>query len=137
MKWWSIHSEYFEILHKWGFVGLGLYLWFLYKFFPGNHSKSCNRKKKFVSSLGAIAFLSLLNTSIISLSSGYFGRVNMIFYDILLIGIVVNYYVLGHRQKNLRRFTEDAGTTFLTGRMAAEESSEGIKPNASMRSESL
>jgi hypothetical protein len=136
MKWWSIHSEYFEILHKWGFVGLGLYLWFLYKFFRQSF-QILQSKKKFVSSLGAIAFLSLLNTSIISLSSGYFGRVNMIFYDILLIGIVVNYYVPGNRQKNLRRFIEGGGTTFLTGRMTVEESSDGLKPNASMKSESL
>ena len=61
----------------------------------------------------------------------------MIFYDILLIGIVVNYYVPGNRQKNLRRFIEGGGTTFLTGRMTVEESSDGLKPNASMKSESL
>jgi O-Antigen ligase len=89
--WWSIHSEYFEFLHKWGFVGLGLYGWFLYKFF-GQSFHLLRSKKKFVSALGAIAFFSMLNTSIISITSGYFGRINMIFYDILIVGIVVNYF---------------------------------------------
>ncbi len=88
--WWSIHSEYMEILHKWGFFGLGLYALFAGVFLTQS-MKLFLSKKKTVSAFGAIAFMTFLNTLLISVTSGYMMRVNMIMWVILMIGCVVYY----------------------------------------------
>jgi len=98
MHWWSIHSEYMEILHKWGFVGLGLYVLFLGVFLL-KAFKLFLSKKKFTAALGAVAFLTIANTAVISITSGYMMRVNMLMWDILMIGVVV-YYGKRARRKN-------------------------------------
>ena len=98
VNWWSIHCEYMEILHKWGFFGLGLYLWFLTVYFITSF-KLMLSKKKFISSLGAIAFFLFFNTAITSITSGYVFRANIILLDILLVGIVVNYSNRNNRMK--------------------------------------
>jgi hypothetical protein len=108
INWWSIHCEYMEILHKWGFFGLGLYVWFLVVYFITSF-KLMLSKKKFTSSLGAIAFLIFFNTAITSLTSGYIFRANMILLDILLVGIVVNYSNRSnHMKKNYGAEVSDA-----------------------------
>ena len=90
MYWWSIHSEYMEILHKWGFCGLGLYFLFLgvYLF---NAIRLALSKNKFIAGIGAIAFLTIANTAVVSITSGYMTRVNMLMWDIIMIGAVIYY----------------------------------------------
>jgi O-antigen ligase len=88
--WWSIHSEYMEILHKWGFFGLGLYLLFI-GIYLNQSMKLLRSKKKVVSAFGAIAFFTFLNTLLVSVTSGYMMREHMIIWVILMIGCV-SYY---------------------------------------------
>ena len=90
MYWPSIHSEYIEMLHKWGFFGLGLYLLFIGAFLKQSLQLFLSGKK-FISAIGAIAFLTICNTLVTSITSSYITRVNMIIWDILMIGVVVNY----------------------------------------------
>ena len=103
--WWSIHCEYLEILHKWGFFGLGLYVLFLgvYLF---NAARLFFTRKKFAGAMGAVALLTIVNTAIISVSSGYMFRVNMLMWDILMIGIVV-YYGKRNRKNTKSRLSAD------------------------------
>jgi hypothetical protein len=102
MYWWSIHSEYIEILHKWGFVGLALYFLFLGAFLFKSFQLFFSGKK-FISSVGAVAFFTMLNTAVISITSGYMMRVNMLMWDIVIIGIVVYYGNRGRRPAPKRR----------------------------------
>jgi hypothetical protein len=90
LYWQSIHCEYMEILHKWGFFGIGLYFVFIATYLFQSF-KLFISKKKFVSLLGAIAFLTFSNTLIISVTSGYMFRVNMLMWVNLMIGVIVNY----------------------------------------------
>lgn len=93
--WWSIHSEYMEVLHKWGFFGLGLYCLFLAVFLFKGLQLFFSRNK-FIAAMGAVVFFTVLNTIIISLTSGYMIRVNMLIWDIIMIGIITHY---GKRRK--------------------------------------
>jgi hypothetical protein len=91
INWWSIHSEYMEIIHKWGIFGLGLYFVFI-AFFIKQSFQLMLSKKKFISAIGAVTFLTFVNTLVISLTSGYAMRANMIIYDVLLVSMV-SYYI--------------------------------------------
>jgi hypothetical protein len=102
VNWWSIHSEYMEVIHKWGIFGLGLYLVFL-GFILKQSFQLLLSKKKFIAAMGAIAFFTIVNTLIISITSGYFFRVNMIMFDVIIVGIVANYYYRLRRIKAIRR----------------------------------
>jgi hypothetical protein len=101
LYWQSIHCEYMEILHKWGFFGLGLYFVFIATYLFQSF-KLFISKKKFVSLIGAIAFLTFSNTLIISVTSGYMFRVNMLMWVNLMIGVIVNYRT--RLLKNKQRF---------------------------------
>ena len=73
MDWWSIHSGYFEFLHKYGFVGLGIILWMFGAYFllAWRLAGSTSRAE---SAFGAIIATVILNTLIVSITSGYLFR---------------------------------------------------------------
>jgi O-antigen ligase len=75
MDWWSIHSGYFEILHKFGFVGVILVGWMgLALFLKG--WKLARRKNPWEHAAGAGVMLMLLNHAVYSISSNEFNRPN-------------------------------------------------------------
>jgi hypothetical protein len=73
MDWWSIHSGYFEILHKQGFVGvflmggMGLAL-------SVSAWRLVRRKKKWERAAGAAVLLMLFNHAVYSITSNEFNR---------------------------------------------------------------
>lgn len=73
MDWWSIHSGYFEVLHKFGFVGLALFLWLFgaYYFLGRRLAKSPSRV---VATFGGIIATVIINHTVVSITSGYFFR---------------------------------------------------------------
>ena len=71
--WWSIHCEYFEILHKYGYVGLGIFLIFLAIYFC-RASLLIVHSKKVIRIIGLICFIVMLQHCIISITSGYIIR---------------------------------------------------------------
>jgi hypothetical protein len=91
INWWSIHSEYFEMLHKYGFVGLGIFMWFILSLLRRSLRMGM-RGKAFPSALGFVAFTTLLNHCLVSITSGYLVRENVMLYMVLLVGIVERYY---------------------------------------------
>jgi hypothetical protein len=90
MHWWSIHCEYMEVLHKWGFAGLALYGLFL-AVFLFKSLRLLFSKKQFIATIGAVTTLTVLNTAVISITSGYMFRVNMLMWDVLMVCLVVYY----------------------------------------------
>jgi O-antigen ligase len=98
LDWWSIHSEYFEILHKYGFVGLGLFLWFLLALARRALSLSLSRRT-LPSALGLVAMATVLNHSLVSITSGYLIRENVMLWLVLMVGIVDRYQPLAASAK--------------------------------------
>lgn len=84
MDWWSIHSGYLDLLHKYGFLGLGIFMSAIFGFMfqAGQISRARN---SLVSRLGAIILLVFMNHVVVSVSSGYFFRDNVIVLLVLLI----------------------------------------------------
>jgi O-antigen ligase len=82
IDWWAIHSGYFEYLHKFGFVGLGIILWMFgsYYFLARRMTKSSSRA---VAAFGGIISAVLMNTAIVSITSGYFFRHGVIVWVLL------------------------------------------------------
>jgi O-antigen ligase len=73
IEWWSIHSGYFEFLHKFGFVGLALILvMFLSYYFLG--MRLARSPSRTVSAFGAILATVILNHMVVSITSGYLFR---------------------------------------------------------------
>ncbi|GEM_PF-2755929 len=91
INWWSIHSEYFEILHKYGFIGLGIFMTFLATLMRRAYRIAVHGKA-FPSALGFVAFTTLLNHCLVSITSGYIIRENVMLYLVILVGIVERYY---------------------------------------------
>lgn len=98
LHWWSIHSEYFEILHKYGIMGLGIFLIFLTAFLVKSF-KLMMSTKSFGSLMGAISFLSLLNHMIVSITSGHIVRECDAYFIMLILGIT-EVYSRSHPQKS-------------------------------------
>jgi hypothetical protein len=90
INWWSIHSEYFEALHKYGYVGLALMcLFFISLFFRGmSITKSRNG---FKANMGAIIACTVLNHAIVSITAGYLIRENVMIYLVFIFGIAINF----------------------------------------------
>lgn len=77
MEWWAIHSGYFEILHKYGFVGLGLlFLMFGSLFVQG--WRMAKARATPVRAVGSIIMLLLINHAVVSITSGYFLRPHVV-----------------------------------------------------------
>jgi O-antigen ligase/polysaccharide polymerase Wzy-like membrane protein len=91
INWWAIHSEYFEILHKYGFVGLGIFMAFILTLM-WRAFRMAMRGKAFPSALGFLVFTTLVNHCLVSITSGYLIRENVVIYLVMLIGIVERYY---------------------------------------------
>jgi len=90
-QWWGIHSGYFEMLHKYGFFGMGLFFIFVLIFLFRSF-RMILYPKAFISSMGSISFFTLVNHLIISVTSGYLIRDNIVVFLVLIISIVENYY---------------------------------------------
>jgi hypothetical protein len=86
MNWWSIHSGYFEILHKFGFVGLGIFLWMLGALLLSGWRKARSGSRT-TALYGNVIVAVLVNHAVVSVSSGYLMKwatlVFMLFYFIL------------------------------------------------------
>jgi hypothetical protein len=73
LDWWAIHSGYFEILHKWGFVGLGIFLWMFWALFASGWRKARSNSKA-TALFGSVIIAVLANHAFVSVTSGYFLR---------------------------------------------------------------
>ena len=91
INWWSIHSEYFEILHKYGFVGLGIFMVFLIGLIRRAY-RIAMHGKAFPSAMGFLAFSIMINHCLVSITSGYLIRENIMLLMVLMVGIVERYY---------------------------------------------
>jgi O-Antigen ligase len=76
MDWWSIHSQYFEVLHKYGFVGLAIFL-SLFLSLGVKSFRISRSSKRFISTIGFVVLLCLINHSIVSITSRYLIRDNV------------------------------------------------------------
>jgi hypothetical protein len=94
--WWSIHSEYFEMLHKYGWVGLGLFVSWLWLLIVKAAQCALSRRSS-VRRAGIAALTSLIVMTLVSITSGYFFRVNTALFTMLLVGIVEYYHPLRKR----------------------------------------
>jgi hypothetical protein len=90
MDWWSIHSGFFDLLHKFGFVGLGLYV-IIFIISIRKSVTLLHSPKKIIQTLGTVAFICLLNHFFISITSEYFFKENVMIYMVILIGMVETY----------------------------------------------
>jgi O-antigen ligase len=90
INWWSIHSEYFEILHKYGFAGLGLFLWFLAATLR-RAWKVAMSGSRYPSAIGYVAVITLVNHGVVSITSGYLVRENVMLYMVLVVAMVERY----------------------------------------------
>ncbi|MFC1585059.1 O-antigen ligase family protein [Fibrobacterota bacterium] len=90
ISWWSIHSEYFELLHKYGFLGLTLFSLFLFLLIR-SALRISRRRNKVVSAFGFVVFIILVNHSMVSITSGYFIREHIVVLLLLLTGLT-HYY---------------------------------------------
>lgn len=104
MDWWAIHSEYFEILHKYGFVGLALFL-LLLGMMAWRALRLALMKKSVHSAMGFSVLLSLANHAVASITSGYIIREHVAIYLVVLIVILERFYpaVLRSREAAARR----------------------------------
>lgn len=91
VNWWSIHSEYFEILHKYGFVGLGIFMIFIISLIRRAYRMAMHGKT-FPSAMGFLVFSILINHCLVSITSGYLIRENIMLLMVLMVGIVERYY---------------------------------------------
>ena len=87
MDWWGIHMEYAEILHKFGVVGLGLFLLLLGSAFWRSFRLAAGGRG-FPSAMGFITLLALMNTAVFSLTSGYFLREPAVVYLLFFLVIL-------------------------------------------------
>lgn len=90
INWWSIHSEYFELLHKYGFLGLGLFMAFLAVLLRRSWQVA-GRPNRAVSALGLVALLTVLNHMLVSVTSGYLIRENVMIWLVLMVVIAHRY----------------------------------------------
>jgi O-antigen ligase len=85
--WWSIHCEYAEILHKYGIVGLSVFsaliIVFMYRAI-----KLINSTKKNLRFFGLVSLVIMLNHCIISISSGYIIRDNIVPFLVLFFAFI-------------------------------------------------
>ena len=73
MDWWAIHSGYFDLLHKYGFVGMTIILWMFGAYFFLGWRLAGSRSRA-VSAFGAVIATVILNHAIVSVTSAYFFR---------------------------------------------------------------
>jgi hypothetical protein len=99
MYWWSIHSQYFELLHKYGIVGLVLWLGLFGMLLKQSYSLIISNRH-FPAIIGGLVFTLVLNHLIVSISSSYLFKENVMFFIALLIGVTDVYY---QREKTLRK----------------------------------
>jgi O-antigen ligase len=90
INWWSIHSEYFEMLHKYGFVGLGIFLWFLGAVLI-RARRLAMQGARFPSAIGFVALITLVNHCVVSITSGFLVRENVMLYMAMIVGMVEYY----------------------------------------------
>ncbi|MBW8886719.1 MAG: O-antigen ligase family protein, partial [Fibrobacteres bacterium] len=90
INWWSIHSEYFETLHKYGFIGLGLLVWFLAATLR-RALRLALRSARYPSTIGFAVLITLLNHCLVSITSGYLIRENVMLYMVVLVCMVERY----------------------------------------------
>jgi hypothetical protein len=91
VNWWSIHSDYFEILHKYGFIGLGIFMWFILGLIRRSLGMAM-KGKAFPSAMGFLVFTTLINHCLVSITSGYLIRESVMLYMVLITGIVERYH---------------------------------------------
>jgi hypothetical protein len=90
INWWSIHSQYFAILHKYGFIGLGLFLWFLAATLR-RALRLAMRGARYPSTIGFAALITLINHCLVSITSGYLIRENVMLYMVAIVCMVECY----------------------------------------------
>jgi O-antigen ligase len=102
--WWSIHNEYIEILHKYGFIGLGIFLLLLIIYFFKSAVLIFHHKSS-LQTIGLITFLIMLQHCIISMTSGYIIRDNIVPFLAILFSLVETGW---QRRKFYRRVADSA-----------------------------
>jgi O-antigen ligase len=98
--WWSIHCEYFEIIHKYGYVGLGIFFLLLSLYFYKSFILVLQRNS-LLHTIGLIALLIMLQHCIISVTSGYIIRDDIVPFLALLISLVETGWYRRKFYKNL------------------------------------
>jgi O-antigen ligase len=99
--WWSIHCEYFEILHKFGYIGLGLFLAFLLVYFWRAFMLVLH-PKKLIHTIGLVSMLIMLQHCIVSITSGYLIRDNIVPFLVILIILVEIGWIQRKKYNNIR-----------------------------------
>jgi O-antigen ligase len=109
MHWWAIHSGYFEILHKYGFIGLFLFISLLVSLIVrASYLTKC--KHRLICLIGYSLASFFIYISVVSITSGYFLRPTVVIVEALFIAIIEAYYI---RQKHLS-FSASANASFCT-----------------------
>lgn len=91
IEWWAIHSEYFEVLHKYGYFGLALFLALLVTTTVKAFRLACS--PRFSTKIyGYVALTTMLILVELSITSGYIRRPNSVYLTMLVIGMVEYYY---------------------------------------------
>jgi O-antigen ligase len=106
MDWWSIHNGYFEILHKFGFVGLGIFLW-MYTALLTSGWRKARSGSRATALFGNIIVAVLLNHAFVSITAGYFLRWGTV---VLMLLYFIN-GKLGSRKGAFRRVGESTTTS--------------------------
>lgn len=97
MYWWSIHSQYFEFLHKFGIIGLSIWIVLIVKILF-SAKVLINNSNSFTKTIGFIIYLVILNHSFVSITSSYLFKENVSFFIAVLIGLTQYYHVrLNHK----------------------------------------
>lgn len=102
MDWWGIHSEYFEVLHKYGFIGLGLFLVFL-GMLAWRAMRIAMSPKILDRSMGLAVLLCLSNHAVASITSGYLIREHVMIFLLLLIVITERFHPAAARSRRLSK----------------------------------
>jgi hypothetical protein len=110
IDWWGIHSGYFDMLHKYGFLGLALYGGIILLVLKRAISMMRSRKRA-VFTFGIIVFLTVMNHSVISATSQYIFKENVMIYLVLCIGIVERYRPPRPRKKFQKALIDPARET--------------------------
>jgi len=103
--WWGIHSEYVKILHFYGFAGLFLYISCIITTIITGFRLFTN-KKRFIAILGAMIFAITIAHAIISISSGYIIRDNVVPFFIFVFSIAIAYTPVKRSRKIIKEANE-------------------------------
>jgi hypothetical protein len=101
MDWWSIHSEYFEMLHKYGFIGLILFVFF-HIYAALKSARIWLKGSALLQPLGAISCILIINHAVISITAGFLIRENVMGLMVLLLVIAEKFDRKSQRTENSR-----------------------------------